>query len=392
MGDFRKAVEIHNEALSLRRATGDADGEANSLNNLGSAYAKLGQREKARDYIERALAIHRNFGNRYMLARTLRGIGAFDRESGDPERARSSLDEALEISRAIRDRKGEAESLAELAKVERDLGNLSRAQERAGEALAAMESVRLTVMSPSLRASFVASVRDVQELQIEMLMRLHAQQPAKGFDAAALLASERGRARSLLEMLGESGAEIRRGVDPALLTRERELGRLISAKAELQTRLLNGKHTDAAAATAERELDALTVEFEQVQSRIREASPQYAALTQPAPLDLKEIQTKVLDDDTVLLEYALGAGKSFLWVVTQSSMESFELPPRSDIESAARRVYELLTARNQRPPGRHRRRDWRACARPTARISQPRGRRAGCCWVRLPRTSETSGC
>jgi CHAT domain-containing protein len=204
-------------------------------------------------------------------------------------------------------------------------------------------------MSPSLRASYVASVRDVQELQIETLMRLHGQQPAKGFDTAALLASERGRARSLLEMLGEAGAEIRRGVDTALLTRERELGLLVSAKAELQTRLLNGKHTDTAAKIAEKELDALTAEFEQVQSRIRQASPQYAALTQPAPLDLKEIQTKVLDGSTVLLEYALGARKSFLWVVTESSLESFELPPRNDIESAARRVYELLTARNQRP-------------------------------------------
>jgi CHAT domain-containing protein/Tfp pilus assembly protein PilF len=349
LGDFRKAVEIHTEALSLRHEAGNADGEANSSFNLGTDYARLGQREKARDYMERALAIHRNFGNRYMLVRTLRGIGALDRENGDPDRARSSLSEALEISRAIRDRKGEAEILADLAKVERDVGNLSCAHERASEALAAMESIRLTVMSPSLRASYVASVRDVQELKIDTLMRLHAQQPAKGFDAAALLASERGRARSLIEMLGEAGTEIRRGVDTTLLTRERELGQLISAKAELQTRLLNGKHSDAAATIAEKELDALTAEFEQVQSRIRQASPQYAALSQPAPLDLNEIQTKVLDGSTVLLEYALGARKSFLWVVTPSSMESFELPPRSDIESAARRVYELLTARNQRP-------------------------------------------
>ena len=350
LGDYRKAVEIHSEALSLRRAAGNADGEANSSFNLGNSYAKLGERERARDYMERALAIHRSFGNRYDAGphaarpRRIRS-GKWESRRGAVFSVRGARNQPHN-----RDRKGEAEILAELAKVERDVGNLSCAHERASEALAAMESIRLTVMSPSLRASYVASVRDVQErYKIDTLMRLHAQQPAKGFDAAALLASERGRARSLLEMLGEAGAEIRRGVDTALLTRERELGRLISAKAELQTRLLNGKHSDAAATIAEKELDALTAEFEQVQSRIRQASPQYAALTQPAPLDLNEIQTKVLDGSTVLLEYALGARKSFLWVVTQSSMESFELPPRSDIESAARRVYELLTARNQRP-------------------------------------------
>ena len=96
----------------------------------------------------------------------------------------------------------------------------------------------------------------------------------EGFDAAALLASERGRARSLLELLGESGAEIRRGVDAALLERERELERLISAKAEQQTRLLSGKHTEAEASAASKELDAT---HRRISSRSR------AGFGKPAP-------------------------------------------------------------------------------------------------------------
>ena len=154
-------------------------------------------------------------------------------------------------------------------------------------------------------------------------MRLHAEHPEEGFGAAALFASERGRARSLLELLHESSAEIRRGVDTALLERERELERIIARKAEQQTR--SGKQTEAEAIAAVKELDALATELEQVQSRIRETSPQYAALTHPVPLELSEIQTKVLDDDTVLLEYALGSEKSFVWAVTTTSMDVFEL-------------------------------------------------------------------
>jgi len=45
--------------LPLRRAAVDADGEANSLNNLGKVYDKLGDRAKAREYLEQALAKHR---------------------------------------------------------------------------------------------------------------------------------------------------------------------------------------------------------------------------------------------------------------------------------------------------------------------------------------------
>src|SRR5262249_6090835 len=51
---------------------------------------------------------------------------------------------------------------------------------------------------------------------------------------------------------------------------------------------------------------------------------------------------------TLLLEYALGQDRSFLWAVTPNSVASYQLPPRAEIEVAARRVYDLLTARQPR--------------------------------------------
>jgi CHAT domain-containing protein/tetratricopeptide (TPR) repeat protein len=349
LGDWEAALKIQIEALAIRHSVGDRAGEAVTLTNIGKDYGKLGDRIRARENLERAVDILRESGRRDRLAAALRGLGAVHRSAGDSLLARGKLTEALAITRDIRDRKGEGDVLTELAKLERDRGNLSQARQRADEALTVLESIRFGVASPSLRASYVASARELYELKIEVLMRLHSQQPEKGFGAIALAASEQGRARSLLEMLGESGTEIRRGVDAALLTREHQLEQRISSKAALQTRLLSGKHTDAEAAVAERELNALTIELEQVQGRIRDTSPQYAALVQPKPLDLKGIQTNVLDEDTVLLEYVLGANKSFLWAVSRSTMDIFELPPRSEIESAAKRVYDLLTARNQKP-------------------------------------------
>jgi CHAT domain-containing protein/Tfp pilus assembly protein PilF len=317
LGDYRKAASLHQEALPLRRAEGDTDGEANSLNNLGKAYANLGERTKARDFFEQALQKLRPNGNRYMLARTLRNLGELESES-------SALEESLALSRAIHDPYGEAAALADLARLERDRGNLVEARGRADEAMAALESVRLAVTSPKLRASYFASARDLQELNIEVLMRLHS-------DAAALLAAERGRARSLLEMLGEGASEIRRGVDESLLARERQIQQLIAAKAARQAE--------------SKEVTTLAAELDQVQSRIRSTSPHYAALTQPSPLNLEQIQTQVLDPETVLLEYALGSRKSYLFVVTDSSLKCFELPARSEIESAAKRVYAVLTTR-----------------------------------------------
>jgi CHAT domain-containing protein len=53
----------------------------------------------------------------------------------------------------------------------------------------------------------------------------------------------------------------------------------------------------------------------------------------------------MLDENTVLLEYALGDRRSWLWAVTRDSIGGHKLPPRAEINAAARKVYELLTAR-----------------------------------------------
>src|SRR5262249_42644834 len=77
--------------------------------------------------------------------------------------------------------------------------------------------------------------------------------------------------------------------------------------------------------------------------QIREASPRYAALVRPQPLSATEAQ-QTLDENTVLLEYALGEKQSWLWAVTRDSIDSHKLPPRAEINTAARNVYELLPA------------------------------------------------
>src|SRR4030095_9868151 len=85
-----------------------------------------------------------------------------------------------------------------------------------------------------------------------------------------------------------------------------------------------------------------------LQSRIRAVSPRYAALTEPQPVTAAEIQTEHLDRQTVLLEFGLGEKRSWLWAITPETITSLSLPPRVEIEASARKLYELLTARQHR--------------------------------------------
>ena len=180
-------------------------------------------------------------------------------------------------------------------------------------------------------------------------MRQHQAEPTKGFDALAVEVSERQRARSLLDLLTEARADVRQGVDAALLERERSLGKQLNDKAQRLMQTNTPEQADA----LKKEISQLETDYERAQAAIRKASPHYAALTQPQPLKLKEIQAQ-LDADTLLLEYSLGAlgqEHSYLWAITRDSLTSYELPKGELIEKSARQVYELLTARSTNKRG-----------------------------------------
>jgi CHAT domain-containing protein len=194
-----------------------------------------------------------------------------------------------------------------------------------------------------LRASYFATEQGHYKFYIDLLMRLSALEPAKGHGAAALQVSERARARSLLESLAEARADIRRGVDAKLIDQEKSLQQRLNAKAEETLKLSASGAGDNTLAARRREIDALTIELQQVQTQIRRSSPRYAALTQPQPLTLAEIQRQALDANTLLLEYSMGVERSFLWAVTPATINSYDLPKREEIEAAAKRVYELLS-------------------------------------------------
>lgn len=343
--DYRKALEMHLEVLPLRPEKNDREGRGITFSNIAFCYFKLGDKQKALEHYTQALGLSRSTGNQLQIAKTLKNFGVFLREEGQTGKALEYLNEALTITRTIGEQSSEANTLSELAKLESGRGNLVEARKLIEQAITAIESVRTNLKSQQLRASFLASVRKYYEFDVEVLMQMDQQRPGQGFAEAALQMSEKGRARSLLELLREARAEIKQGVDPSLIERESYLRRKIAEKAEQQTRLLSKKYTEEQASALSKELEALTTEYDQVQTRIRQASPRYAALVEPSPIGVEAIQKRLLDADTLLLEYALGEQKSFVWAVTPDSVKSFELPGRAQIEQEAKRFYQLLTQR-----------------------------------------------
>ncbi|HEX8175940.1 MAG TPA: CHAT domain-containing tetratricopeptide repeat protein [Pyrinomonadaceae bacterium] len=351
LGRNQEALDYYLQALDMKREIGDRVSEATTLNNIGQLYGNLGQYPEALKYYGQAVEVAHAVGDTRTEAATLTNMGAVYSWTGDKQKALSYYVQALPLRRAVRDSDGEATTLFNMAVVKRDLGNLDESRQNIETAIELVESLRTRISNRELRTSYFATVQNYYSFYIDLLMRLHKQRPGAGNDARALQTSERARARALLETLAESNADIRQGVDPMLVERERELKKQLNAKAQEQIKLLTSAHTDAQAGAIGSEIDRLTTQLQQVETQIRQTSPRYAALTQPQPLSLKEIQAGVLDDDTLLLEYSLGLPHSYLWVVSTTSITSYELPRREEIEESARRVYELLNARNRRVEG-----------------------------------------
>ena len=173
-------------------------------------------------------------------------------------------------------------------------------------------------------------------------MRLERRGAAPGAAAAAFEANERARVRSLLESMRDAGVDLRSGVSQALLDQEAGLRRDFDSWAERQRRLSAAPMSESDAQSLRQEHRNLEERYAQVQAEIRRGSPRYAALSQPQPLRLADIQREVLDDDTLLLEYALGEERSYLWAVSRKGHSSYVLPPRAPIEELAGRVYASL--------------------------------------------------
>ncbi|HXU30014.1 MAG TPA: CHAT domain-containing tetratricopeptide repeat protein [Thermoanaerobaculia bacterium] len=375
LGDLSRALEDLEGALAIRRAAGDAKGAAAAEVAVGYARLQAGEVGPALDLGRRSAAAANAASDRRgeLLARLLSGKASL--AAGEAEAALADLGPALDLARQIEDRIDEAavhqllgaaqlalgraepasrsfdaaldlartvqspvrsiEALVGLARAERKLGRPETARGRLDEALGLIETLRASESDPDLRASYLAAQRAAFEMAIDLAMA--AREPAAGLEIA-----ERSRARSLLDLLQESRADIREGIDPALRERERDLLVRLNAKAGRRAELSSRPAGEERRRAAEVEVRAAIDELAALDAEIRAKSPHYAELTRPRPATAAEIQA-LLADGSLLLEVSLGEERSFLWAVDAESVAGFTLPPRAEVEAAARAVYERLS-------------------------------------------------
>ncbi|BAY61416.1 TPR repeat-containing protein [Calothrix brevissima NIES-22] len=348
--DKQKSLQYYNQVLQLFRNLGNREEQANTLFSIAYIYDDLEQKQKARDYYKQSLPLFLQTLSQYQVAgdklqqsNTLYALGNVYNALEQKQKALEYYNQALFLNRALGNKVGEGFTLYWMARVEYEQGNFQKALTLIQPVIDLIEDVRSKkINNQEYRTSFFATVQNSYKLYIYILMQLHKQDPAKKYDALALHISERSRARSLLELLTEARVNLRQGVDAQLLAEERSLQQQIDGKKKIRIELLSEKNTSSQIEKLNQEIAKLLDKYSQVQADIRAKSPRYATITQPQPLTLEQIQSAVLDDNTILLQYFLGKEHSYLWLVTKTGMKSYELSNSKDIEVLAKQFYQNI--------------------------------------------------
>src|SRR5215468_2449507 len=96
---FEAAIKKQQEALTLYRAAGDREGEADVLGNIGFFYSNLGEMQNALNYYQQALPILHAAGDKFAETERLNDAGEVCIYLGDLEKALAYFTQALPLCR-----------------------------------------------------------------------------------------------------------------------------------------------------------------------------------------------------------------------------------------------------------------------------------------------------
>jgi tetratricopeptide (TPR) repeat protein len=160
-GDYEAALRHARASLEQARAAGSEQGEANSLNNLGTVLRCLGRLRESEEATRAALRGFRELGNRRSEGAALYNLGLVRMLAGDLAQAREWSLQSLAVYRSLRFAEGQLDAVGVLAALEESVGRPEAAlllqsvadleRERLG--VAALSREEATIRGRVLRAT-----------------------------------------------------------------------------------------------------------------------------------------------------------------------------------------------------------------------------------------------
>ena len=338
---FDQALDWASEAFRIAKRENYADVSQTALGNMGWAYYKLGDREKARQMFADAERQAAKTGDVTDQISWLTNAGYCEMDDGDFDGARNSFSQSLDLARKNKSREDLVNSLIALAFVSEQTDRLAEAKRYADEAfsMAQQDGNHRDQTYPRLVQGRVAA----REHEFEAAAAAF-HEVAESKDSPVFLRWE--AQHSLAQLFEEkhqsqqADAEYR----TALTTFE-------AARSELQhenSRLpflanASGIYDDYLRFLVNqgRIAEALQVADYGRARTLREGLGLLEKTTafHPDPIDARQI---ALHAGGAVLFYWLGPTQSYLWVATPEKLSLFALPSAAKVDALVRRYHKVL--------------------------------------------------
>lgn len=380
IGQYNEALESFEEALKIFEKVGKKTHIPRSLENIGNVYLALGLYHEALKYYDESLKIFKELDQPAHISRSLDKIGrvyfrlkdyekaeVFFKKSEQVKKRRKSFgmvsismvkgkyDEALRLLEGMEPRWFDPAPYRIQYYTQRGIalkgtGNLKDASGDFLEAVNLIEDMRQKVSGEKTGFFGVGGRIGAYHGLVSVLSEraIKGDKEDSRFTAygdnlasAAFYFSESTKARSLLEAMASSERTKQRVEIPAeLKNREASLIYQLSA-IDAKWEDVYQKGEDYLEEFKERK-EKLTSELNNLIKELRKRYPRYASLYYPKPFSPENLPLK---SDEVILEYALGTSKSYLFLVRKGGVKRIFMIPvgRKAIESKVRAFMEPLS-------------------------------------------------
>jgi CHAT domain-containing protein/Flp pilus assembly protein TadD len=312
MGQIEEALNVYQSALHLQSISQRL--KATLLTQMGSAYVFSGQVGRAFQCFQQALDIHHRESDPENEASTLNGFGIAYFSTGNYRDALDPYQRALKIYQARSNPRGRSITLMNIGWALALLMRYDEARDSFDQALKVARELKNPTLEASVRFGFAWMERRRGYLN-------EAQRQAD-------------RALKLVESVRTETNDPKLRV--AFFSGKQDIYELQIGILMKQYSLQGSQNLLAKALQISESARARSL-LDNIQGR----SGDFA----PSALAAQEIQERVLDPDTILLEYSLGEPNSYLWLVTRDDLKAFVLPGRKEIETLANATYERLAKR-----------------------------------------------
>jgi CHAT domain-containing protein/Tfp pilus assembly protein PilF len=367
LNSFAEAEQQYGRAELLYRRAGMGVEQAEAQQGLAMLLNERRQYTRALALLRAAARTQSSTGDRRPAALTLLMIGHVQHRQGDLAAGRRTLEQATDSLRALGDAVGEAAALSALGDLELEagrplaaealyrrglsrlatrpattvswqlhagLGRVLHARGALGEAAAELrvsvddvERVASTLALEERRSTFLADKWDVYAY-------LAIVERARGDAGAAFAASERMRARQMLDLLARGRVTRPVALDSGLVDREQDLRRRI---AELTQRLEAEQSTVSARrgpdlaedpgtepGVAREALARAQEQYAQLLLELREGASSYGRIVRGEVSPWRDVASR-LSDGEAMLEYLVADSSTVVFVVTRDTLRVVDL-------------------------------------------------------------------